>query len=486
MAQKAYKRANKKRRKKNSITLLLLLLGLGVVVLFFTYFSYQFPSALSNASTSKVCARVATQTFCRGSTENPVQKAIDYASANHYQEVVLDPGTFWLTEKITINNPGPTPAALHIPSNITLRGSQDSSNPSVLKIANTLGAIDIMVYISGSPEDPSIPVSNVNLQYIVLDGLTDSTVMPIVGIWASKTSGNVNVEHTTVKNTKSTGMILGYLAQYQQDPGTNRAVVYKFSGTSESPNRVVNNTVQKVGGDGIAVLGEYIIVTGNKISSALSTYSNCITAFTESKNILINNNTVSNCRTGIGIDGSYPLYFSNAVDMDTFQQSLNEAGKGNEVGFASYITIEKNIVNYSLVGIGTWRNLETVIKNNTIVGNNASGSIGVHLNESRNNYVVGNTIKKVKRGVVLRSVGYSAVGSSYNGIGVYKVNDQYENWGNIIETSNTGIDFEGEKNFLFGNTVRANKITKATTPCNYSAGAQTVATNNSPESCNLQ
>lgn len=486
MAKKRYKRISRKVKKQSFIPFLILISATGLVVLLLTYLSNLFSNVLSSAAAGPVCARVATQAFCQGSRENPVQEAINYASVNSYQEVVLDGGVFWLTKKITIHNPGPTPAALYIPSNITLRGSQDSSTPSVLKIAESLGPIDIMVYISGNAEDASIPVGNVNLKYIVLDGLTNGTLMPIVGIWASKTNGNVNIEHVTVKNTKSTGMILGHLAQYQQEPGTNRAVIYRFSGIPGSPNRVVNNKVQNVGGDGIAVLGEHIVVSDNKVSSALSTYSNCITAFTESKNVLIKNNTVSNCRTGIGIDGSYPLYFSNAVDMDTFQRELNEAGKGNEVGFASYITIEKNIVNNSLVGIGTWRNLETVIKNNTIVGNNASGSIGIHLNESRNNYVVGNTIKKVKRGIVLRSIGYSAVGSSYNGIGVYKVNGQYENWGNTIEYSNIGIYFEGEKNFLLGNTVRANTITNTALPCDFSAGTQTVSTNNSPNSCNIQ
>lgn len=485
MGRKTYKRTRERAKKNNISPFFLLISGLVLLVLFFTYFSKQFPRALSNASTSEICARVATQAFCSGSSENPVQEAINYASSNNYREVILDSGTFWLTERIIIHNPGPTPSALYIPSNITLRGSQNSNKPTILKIANTLGQIDIMAYISGSPDDPNQAVGNVTLQYLVFDGLTGTTTMPIVGIWASRTNSSVNIERVTVKNTKSTGMILGYLAQYQQEPGTNRAVVYKFSGTSESPNRVANNTVQKVGGDGIAVLGEYVVVSENKVSSAISTYSNCITAFIESKNVLIKNNTVSNCRTGIGIDGSYPLYFSNAVDMDTFQRELNEAGKGNEAGFANYITIEKNIISNSLVGIGTWRNFETVIKNNTIVGNNASGSIGIHLNESRNNYVVGNTIKKVKRGIALRSIGYSAVGSSYNGIGVYKVNGQYENLGNRIENTHTGIYFEGEKNFLLSNTIRANTITNTTVPCNFSAGMQTVSTNNFPKSCNL-
>lgn len=457
------------------------LFSLLLLFVFFQLKNFKFLGIAASSPQSGCVLVQGTYNFCSSQYVNPIQSAINYASQNGLSLVQVGPGTFYITNSTTISTPMKLmQVGVYVPSNINLQGSTDVNNPTIVSFSRESTAINLGVYAAGNASDFSVPLTQAQISYIQIDGAEKVTV----GLWVGKANG-INITHNSVSNTKSSGIILGYFAQTQQNGSTNQGTVYPFSGTSSNFNQVANNNVQNVGSDGIAVTGNYNNIQNNNVNGALTAgISNCITIFLNSSSDLIQNNTVANCETGIGIDGSYPLY--NASTTSTVSQMQTQsalAGETSEIGFDRYITIQQNTIKNSNNGIVLWRNSNANVKGNTITNSQLnSNSVGIFFNETESSYMVGNNISSAGTAIELAGNGYSPNGARYNGIGVFPVGNQWPIWSNTIANSANGILFVGQH--VISNTVRGNNISVSGNPCNYFSGLFTIATNNIPSICN--
>lgn len=449
------------------------IIGLALPITLFLGYQQQDIRQRAQEGASAPCAHVVTQaasisaSFCQDKL-NPIQDAINYARENKHPEVRLDSGIFDIRDAIVLS------------SGVHLKGSENLSARSVLKVVSGSNVDNVVIYMIGDPANDSSILTDSSIENIEIDG---KNIDPSkwVGAITSKNAKGVNIRKVHVHDIPGTGMVLGSLMAWVQDPATGQGTVYNFDGDPQNYVQVTDNILNNVTSDGIEVTGHYVEIARNTVTD-LSGNENGITAWTGSSNLKINDNTIARVSTGIGIDGAYPGYLGSSSDPNN---NLAEMGKGNEQGFANNLTIENNSIENSKTGIVLWRNRNQTVRNNKLSGNGSGGSIGIMINESRDNLVYGNDIASFETGITLRSIGYSKIGSSYNGIGVYK-DDQgaWQTKGNIVNNATRGIFFDGTLDFLVGDTLRGNQISSSGIACNLSGGKDTVATNNIPESCN--
>lgn len=375
-------------------------------------------SGVCAANPNARCARVRSvsgvEIAAFGSGDNPIQKAIDKAVELKAPAVFLDSGTYTIKSFKSVNMPGYVKAGIHLPSGISLMGAVGT--PSVLEADWSL-ELDVLVAWAADAIDPSQSLKSGIIQNIELSGQNRVAV----GLWGAKAEGALELNYVSVHDMLRSGIILGVSGNHFFDrlASNNNPVAkaYLASGLAKAPIQVRGNRVQRVGGDGIAIIGRNVRIEGNTVSDALSPgESNGITLFSDSSHVQIENNTLYRLNCGIGLDGSFPLYTDRAItNLSEFARMQTEAGKDSELGFVKQVSISKNRITRATHGIILWRSREVRAFDNQVSG----VGTGILVNESHSSYFYGNALGGTESGLMLSSDGYSPIGTKYNGIGLY-------------------------------------------------------------------
>ena len=400
------------------------------------------------------------QTFCTDTDTNPIQHAINFAHEHNYPIVTLDPGQFPIKTPIlntatTLYSPFNAGVGVYIPSNITVIGSRDPEQPTIIYVDASIAPIDVMIYVADHPTDLDATLHDTTVSYLELHGSTNGVRKSVVGLWAGQANKNITLSHLNIHDI-GTGLIAGRYGQYNLDPATGNGKTFPFSGSPSSYLRISANHIHSFTGDGIAVMGGSYVEVDNNIIADAPTNSNAITGFVSVHHLWIRNNTISNTYVGIGLDGSFPIYFTSPPTTSIFTLQ-DQAGIGNETGFGYESLILNNTITGGTDGIRLWRQHHTNVVGNLV--EHMTGT-GISISESRDNYAGGNHIKNTSIGLDVYSTGRSLVGSRYNGIGMYTKNGAAIALGNNFVNTATGVRLLGVPDTLVSeNTVVNNCFT---------------------------
>jgi hypothetical protein len=361
-----------------------------------------------------------------GGPGGQIQLAENFAHAYSDPKVTLDSGTFWLFPS-SVQNVSNFAAGILAYSSITLEGTSGTEvalREGMGGATNGEGLSEVLgVY--ANPAKPTESGSTLKVSHIAINGDFEAAIGVVIG---PESGSGLYLRNTKVGNIRKIGSSTIGTGIEVGDPPTF-TYSQPVSGTEASPIAVENNEVYNVWGDGIAVTGSWVTVSGNKVYWAQSAGSNGVTTDSngyESSHINIVGNRFENDHTGVGLDGSG----NGGLDPNV----------GANVVIDTCIGIDLNVQQGGYVGDNTdylegGFNPETD-KNPYSGGENGlncgvpgnDSSVGVLIQNTFGSYVYGNYLDNWRRGVWLLWDGTlsryfwnpnEAIGTQYNGVGLY-------------------------------------------------------------------
>lgn len=322
----------------------------------------------------------------------PIQDALNFASTNGYSTVILNDGTFIVSNRLVV------------PSNITIKGSN-----AALKLANNIPlTLDGKINWGGGTLLWLENVENIQIINLIIDGNKDNQKTTTNGIFNNiqlKGARNITVNGCTIRNAANGGIQVTALNQTnyplsQDSIGVQNLNIFKNTfynlqqaiqiTESDSQNITINkNSIYNTTSHGISTYPgtRYIFVTENNIkhvgSDTVNSHGACIRLL-EVENALVSKNIVENP-------------YIHAIYINTYQPMLYKT--------SNRVTITDNIVKGGVragakgCGIATNGN-NMLILNNTIFDFTANGSSS-HAVQVAGDYctVTGNTIANANNGV---------------------------------------------------------------------------------------
>lgn len=374
------------------------------------------------------------------------------------------------------------------------------SNIQPVKAPN--GTIEkIYIRADGSIDPPDAPISTGdNVTYFLLENANKSIVverdnitfngrgLTVSGPEEVNTIG-INVTgryNVTIKNTNIEKFDMGIYAVYSShitltgNNASNNKLYYfigldiYWSGTGISVSRsnetlIFNNTVS----NNIFGINLYrsnnTRVAGNNATANMqhegSTYYGTGVYISESKNITVMDNVVSNNGVmGISVGSAtmgYPCS-NNTIDNNTITgHAFGTYSYGLYVSWSRDNTISENSIFSNIYGIY----VRYYSQDQTIINNNVSFNVwGIYFDSSTNNTIINNTLFKNAEGIKFENeanhnkILYNTVlnGSSF---GIYIRSNSRNNLvvGNNVSNNSRGIRFtQSNNNTIFGNSISSN------------------------------
>lgn len=310
---------------------------------------------------------------CTAESVNPLQAAVDWASAHRMRDVRLDAAEYTFD----------TPQASHtgrigffIPSGIHLRGVMRGGEPaSVLtpstRVETTVEVrargdqlFDVLVLPSGSRTDRAVPLVDTTIEAVQLN----NRYIGGVCLWSSGGS-RFRLLRVHSMGSRQSSLIIGHYDPDREDP----RVRYRGAIYGSSDFEVGWCHVQGANGDGICVIGQRGLVHDNLCENGASTFDNGLTTFIGSSDIRFIHNRIVNFPTAIGLDGTFlaarrlPGLGDPAAAEAESRRRQWDLYRGRE-GYHRHHEIGGNTIRNCRRGIVLWRTEGIDIHHNTLEG----------------------------------------------------------------------------------------------------------------------